>query len=119
MDKETLRSLLRPYGVEALRLYPTADRPDFMFSQLNAKQKSTMPSRYGAFCICPATKRGPTAGRGVFGGSSPPNPRSRGRLPLHPHSAMMIGRLSEIFPRETLDYVGYGHVPRGRKQFSE
>ena len=40
MAKETLRSLLRPYGVEALRLYPTADRPDFMFSQLNAKQKA-------------------------------------------------------------------------------
>ena len=100
MAKETLLSLLQPYGVEALRLYLTADRPDFMFSQLNAKQKSAMPSRYGAFCICPAAKRGPTAGRGVFGGSSPPNPRSRGRLPLHPHSAMIVGRLSEIFPRE-------------------
>ena len=100
MAKETLLSLLQPYGVEALRLYPTADRPDFMFSQLNAKQKSTMPSRYGAFCICPAAKRGPAAGRGVFGGSLPPNPRSRGRLPLHPQFAMMNGGLSEIFPRE-------------------
>ena len=100
MAKETLRSLLRPYGVEALRLYLTADRPDFMFSQLNTKQKNAIPSRYGVFFIRPAAKRGPTAGRGVFGGSSPPNPRSRGRLPLHPHSAMIVGRLSEIFPRE-------------------
>ena len=50
-------------------------------------------------------KRGPPAGRGM--------------IPLHPHSAMIVGRLSEIFPRETLGYVGYGHVSRGRKRFSD
>lgn len=55
MAKETLRSLLRPYGVEALRLYLTADRPDFMFSQLNAKQKNAMPSRYGVFFHTPSS----------------------------------------------------------------
>ena len=84
-----------------IRCRPGGDR-----FHLNTKQKNAIPSRYGVFFIRPAAKRGPTAGRGVFGGSSPPNPRSRGRLPLHPHSAIMVGRLSEIFPRETWGYAG-------------
>ena len=40
----------------------------------------------------------------------PPCPRSRGRLPLHPHSAMMIGGVcAKRFLVKLEVMLGYGH----------